>query len=272
MHTTNSPKLGRADRVHRTGRIRRATQRGAPTSPPTRSRASAVATVAGPTDPAPSYSRERTLRAANCLGAHSQQQPARVAFACMVAIVPSVATRHPESTRGRRRSCVMPGCSPTSRASCRSAWTASEEPSCQHARDTRWPTVSHKHGARRASTCAAAAGIPAAGRGQHACTFLPATSASHPCSCLTPPKPGGIAPRRTTVVQLLCSRASKPDVAPWQRLAAMVEAAAGTVGDRPAATGGAADGSETRKLVSEAYAREEILPVSEPNPSAISSR
>jgi hypothetical protein len=38
----------------------------------------------------------------------------------------------------------------------------------------------------------------------------------------------------------------------------MVEAAAGTVGDRPAATGGAADGSETRKLVSEAYAREEI--------------
>ena len=39
----------------------------------------------------------------------------------------------------------------------------------------------------------------------------------------------------------------------------MVEAAAGTVGDRPAATGGAADGSETRKLVSEAYAREEIL-------------
>ena len=144
------------------------------------------------------------------------------------------------------------------RLSCRSAWTASEEPSCQHARDTRWPTVSHKHGARRASTCAAAAGIPAAGRGQHACTFLPATSASHPCSCLTPPKPGGIAPRRTTVVQLLCSRASKPDVAPWQRLAAMVEAAAGTVGDRPAATGGAADGSETRKLESEALAREEI--------------
>ena len=38
----------------------------------------------------------------------------------------------------------------------------------------------------------------------------------------------------------------------------MVEAAAGTVGDRPAATGGAADGSETRKLVSEAYAREEM--------------
>ena len=39
----------------------------------------------------------------------------------------------------------------------------------------------------------------------------------------------------------------------------MVEAAAGTVGDRPAATGGDADGSETRKLVSEAYAREEII-------------
>ena len=38
----------------------------------------------------------------------------------------------------------------------------------------------------------------------------------------------------------------------------MVEAAAGTVGDRPAATGGAADGSETRKLESEALAREEI--------------
>ena len=57
-----------------------------------------MATVAGPTDPAPSYSRERTLRAANCLGAHSQQQPARVAFACMVPIVPSVATRHPDMT------------------------------------------------------------------------------------------------------------------------------------------------------------------------------
>ena len=135
---------------------------------------------------------------------------------------------------------------------------ASEEPSCQHARDTRWPTVSHKHGARRASTCAAAAGIPAAGRGQHACTFPPATSASHPCSCLTPPKPGGIAPRCTAVVQLLCSRASEPDVAPWQRLAAMVEVVAGTVGDRLAATGGAVDGSETRNLESEGFAREEI--------------
>ena len=98
MHTTNSPKLGRADRVHRTGRIRRATEWGAPTSPPTRSRASAVVSVAGPMNPAPSNSQERTLRAANCLGAHYQQQPARVAFACMVPIVPSVATRHPEST------------------------------------------------------------------------------------------------------------------------------------------------------------------------------
>ena len=47
---------------------------------------------------APSNSQERTLRAANCLGAHSQQQPARVAFAGMVPIVPSVATRRPEST------------------------------------------------------------------------------------------------------------------------------------------------------------------------------
>jgi hypothetical protein len=44
-------------------------------------------------DPAPTYSRERTLRAAKCLGAHSHQQPARVASTCMVPIVPSVATR-----------------------------------------------------------------------------------------------------------------------------------------------------------------------------------
>ena len=63
------------------------------------------------------------------------------------------------------------------------------------------------------------------------------------------------------VEQLLCSRASEPDDARWQRLVAVVEAGGGTVGDRPAATGGAVDCSETRKLHSEAYStqREEIL-------------
>ena len=38
----------------------------------------------------------------------------------------------------------------------------------------------------------------------------------------------------------------------------MVEVVAGTVGDRLAATGGAVDGSETRNLESEGFAREEI--------------
>ena len=49
-------------------------------------------------NPAPSNSQERTLRAANCLGAHAQQhqQPERVASARMLPIVQSVATRRPE--------------------------------------------------------------------------------------------------------------------------------------------------------------------------------
>ena len=41
----------------------------------------------------------------------------------------------------------------------------------------------------------------------------------------------------------------------------MVEVVAGTVGDRLAATGGAVDGSETRNLESEGFAREEITSV-----------
>ena len=55
-----------------------------------------MANVAGPMNPAPSNSQERTLRAANCLGAHTQQQPERVASARMLPIVQSVATRRPE--------------------------------------------------------------------------------------------------------------------------------------------------------------------------------
>lgn len=66
-------------------------------------------------------------------------------------------------------------------------------------RDVRWTrrlTVSHRHGSRRASTRAQATGSPAFSRVQHACTVPPSASASRACSCLTPPKPDGIASRR----------------------------------------------------------------------------
>ena len=74
------------------------------------------------------------------------------------------------------------------------------------------------------------------------------------------------------MAQLLCSRASEPDDARWWTLAAMVEAAAGTVGGRSGPTGGRVDGSETRKLWCEVYAREEIIPVVRhtPEPLAVS--
>ena len=60
------------------------------------------------------------------------------------------------------------------------------------------------------------------------------------------------------MAQLLCSRASVPGDVPWWTLAVMVEAAAGTVGGRSGPTGGRVDGSETRNLGYEGYAREEI--------------
>ena len=128
-------------------------------------------------------------------------------------------------------------------------------PAC---RDTQWPTVSHKQGARWASTCVQAAGLPGPRRVQHACMLSPASSASHPCSCLTPPKPESIASRRTSWRS--CYAAARRSLMmsaggrsqPWSRPPPAPLAA----GLGPLAAAWTAPRRET--LQDEAYSREEI--------------